>query len=58
MTHKLLSENPERYPDATLQGIRELLGLEANPSRIAALRTFIQATLAEYVPFPYGTVTG
>ena len=26
-THKLLSENPERYEDAALQGIRELLGL-------------------------------
>ncbi len=28
MTHKLLSENPERYRDAALQGIRELLGLK------------------------------
>ncbi|TCM85827.1 hydantoinase B/oxoprolinase family protein [Rhodovulum steppense] len=27
MTHKLLSENPERYRDAAVQGIRELLGL-------------------------------
>jgi 5-oxoprolinase (ATP-hydrolysing) len=27
MTHKLLSENPERYPDAALEGIRALLGL-------------------------------
>ena len=27
VTHKLLSENPERYDDAALQGIRELLGL-------------------------------
>ncbi len=26
-THKLLSENPERYADAALQGIRELLGI-------------------------------
>ena len=26
---KLLSENPERYTDAALQGIRELLGVEA-----------------------------
>src|SRR5450631_3391168 len=26
-THKLLSENPERYPDAAVHGIRELLGL-------------------------------
>ncbi len=28
VTHKLLSENPERYHDAALQGIRALLGLE------------------------------
>jgi 5-oxoprolinase (ATP-hydrolysing) len=27
VTHKLLSENPERYDDAALQGIRDLLGL-------------------------------
>ncbi len=27
-THKLLSENPEQYPDAALQGIRDLLGLD------------------------------
>ncbi len=28
LTHKLLSENPELYADAALQGIRDLLGLE------------------------------
>jgi 5-oxoprolinase (ATP-hydrolysing) len=28
--HKLLSENPERYTDAAVQGIRELLEIEAN----------------------------
>ena len=28
-THKLLSENPERYRDAAVQGIRELLGVAA-----------------------------
>src|SRR5260221_13266675 len=28
LTDKLLSENPERYRDAALQGIRDLLGLE------------------------------
>ncbi len=28
--HKLLSENPQRYPDAALQGIREILGLPPN----------------------------
>ena len=27
LTHKLLSENPERYPDAAVQGIRDLLGI-------------------------------
>ncbi len=29
VAHKLLSENPEAYRDAAVQGIRELLGLEA-----------------------------
>src|ERR1700720_1992037 len=28
-THKLLSENPERYRDAAIAGIRELLGVAA-----------------------------
>ncbi|MEM9268068.1 MAG: hydantoinase/oxoprolinase family protein, partial [Pseudomonadota bacterium] len=27
-THKLLSENPERYRDAAVQGIREVMGLD------------------------------
>ncbi len=27
-THKLLSENPEAYPDAAVEGIRRLLGVE------------------------------
>ncbi len=27
MSHKLLSENPERYKDAAVHGIREMLGL-------------------------------
>jgi 5-oxoprolinase (ATP-hydrolysing) len=31
-THKLLSENPERYADAAAQGIRDLLELEAGES--------------------------
>ena len=37
VTHKLLSENPERYEDAALQGVRDLLGLaedEGFPSRV------------------------
>ena len=30
ITHKLLSENPEQYRDAAVQGIREMLGLKRN----------------------------
>jgi 5-oxoprolinase (ATP-hydrolysing) len=30
ITHKLLSENPERYQDAVVQGMRDLLGLAAD----------------------------
>ena len=30
VTHKLLSENPGRYEDAALQGVRELLGVAAD----------------------------
>jgi len=29
-THKLLSENPERYADAAVQGVRDLMGLGAD----------------------------
>jgi len=29
-SHKLLSENPEQYADAALQGIRDMLGLEGD----------------------------
>jgi 5-oxoprolinase (ATP-hydrolysing) len=40
--HKLLSDNPERYADAPLQGIRELVGLAADApipaEQIAAVR--------------------
>ncbi|MBN9277044.1 MAG: hypothetical protein J0I57_05340, partial [Hyphomicrobium sp.] len=28
LCHKVLSENPERYRDAAVQGIRDLLGLK------------------------------
>ncbi|MEL6496508.1 MAG: hydantoinase/oxoprolinase family protein, partial [Cyanobacteria bacterium J06623_7] len=28
IVHKLLSENPEQYPDAPLQGIRDLMGVD------------------------------
>ncbi len=30
LTHKLLSDNPEHYDDASLQGIRDLLGVAAD----------------------------
>jgi 5-oxoprolinase (ATP-hydrolysing) len=42
VTHKLLSENPERYPDAALAGMRELLGVAPDAplpiERIEAVR--------------------
>jgi 5-oxoprolinase (ATP-hydrolysing) len=42
LTHKLLSENPERYRDAAIHGIRELLGLPAGadipPDAIEAVK--------------------
>ena len=36
VTHKLLSENPEHYDDAALQGIRDLLGLARHETIPAA----------------------
>jgi 5-oxoprolinase (ATP-hydrolysing) len=42
VAHKLLSENPEAYKDAAVQGIRDLLGLKANepipPGRVGAVK--------------------
>src|SRR5436190_18931305 len=42
LAHKLLSENPEAYRDAAVQGIRDLLGLKAGESipagRIGAVK--------------------
>ncbi|HZL61042.1 MAG TPA: hydantoinase B/oxoprolinase family protein [Pseudolabrys sp.] len=42
VAHKLLSENPEAYADAAVQGIRDLLGLKAGepipPGRIGAVK--------------------
>ena len=42
VTHKLLSDNPGHYPDAALQGIRELLGVPAGQTipaeRIAVVK--------------------
>ncbi len=41
-THKLLSENPERYDDAAVQGVRDLMGLGAQdlipPGSIKAVK--------------------
>ena len=42
VAHKLLSENPEAYRDAAVQGIRDLLGLNsrrADPRRAASARS-------------------
>ena len=40
--HKLLSENPEAYPDAAIQGIRDLMGVPSGapipPERIATVK--------------------
>src|ERR1700736_6318901 len=42
LAHKLLSDNPEAYRDAAVQGIRDLLGLEPGepipPGRIGAVK--------------------
>src|SRR5688572_15935482 len=41
VTHKLLSENPERYRDAAIQGIRDILGLAPDapiPADVAAIK--------------------
>jgi len=42
IAHKLLSENPEAYNDAAVQGIRDLLGLKAGepipPGRVGAVK--------------------
>ena len=41
VTHKLLSENPERYRDAAIQGIRDILGLAADapiPREVGAIK--------------------
>ena len=42
LVHKLLSEDPERYQDASIQGIREILGLSAGDpmptAQIAAIK--------------------
>jgi len=36
VTHKLLSENPEQYPDAAIQGIRDLLHIDQQTALPAA----------------------
>src|SRR5215470_9940806 len=41
VTHKLLSENPGRYKDAAMAGIRAILGLSANeplPDSVASIK--------------------
>ena len=45
VTHKLLSENPERYPDAAVAGIRDLLALgPADPIPEGAIRAVKMGT--------------
>ena len=44
-THKLLSENPDKYGDAAIQGIRELLGLaEGEPIPDSAIESVRMGT--------------
>ncbi|HKW80233.1 MAG TPA: hydantoinase B/oxoprolinase family protein, partial [Casimicrobiaceae bacterium] len=44
-THKLLSENPERYSDAAIAGIREFLGVPAGaPIPVAAIEAVKMGT--------------
>ena len=38
VTHKLLSEDPDRYADAAVAGIRALLGGEPTPETVAVVR--------------------
>ena len=45
VTHKLLSENPERYPDAAIAGIRAILQLDADaPIPAAAIEAVRMGT--------------
>src|SRR5579875_2048523 len=45
VAHKLLSENPEAYADAAVQGIRDLLGLGAGePIRAGMIGTIKMGT--------------
>lgn len=52
ITHKLLSENPEQYPDAALAGIRHLLGLALDaPIPSAEIEAIKMGTTV--APMPY-----
>ena len=45
VTHKLLSENPEQYPDAAVAGIRRLLGVApGDPLPVAAIEAVKMGT--------------
>ena len=64
VTHKLLSENPDKYRDAPLQGIRDILGLAAQePSPSGAIDAVKMGTtvgtnaLLEYKGEPTALVT-
>ena len=43
-THKLLSENPDRYADAAVQGIRDMIGCADGPLPDAAIRAVKMGT--------------
>lgn len=38
LTHKLLSEDPDRYPDAAIAGIRAVLGATPDPEQVEVVR--------------------
>jgi 5-oxoprolinase (ATP-hydrolysing) len=41
VTHKLLSENPERYDDAAIAGIREIMGSRNEPIEVVKMGTTV-----------------
>jgi len=45
VTHKVLSENPERYRDSAVQGIRELLGVPNGAPVVTVLESATRPTV-------------
>ena len=54
VTHKLLSENPERYKDAAIAGIRELLG--GKEAKIDAVKNELRVELGGQIARLAGTI--